>query len=208
MQRLDENLQIKTAAIARLEGEKEELAENLRLIRLQLTEKEQDLENAQAMIGGIRAEAEETNRQLSLQIAELLSRLEANEATLLVLSSEKSDLEMALARQRRDFSSLEEKYLDLVRPARSALGKQVASVQYLRTGGELRYLFKDIGGTRWERMSRDDLFARLEVLKVRLGDELYVKVVIPDDSGLTYNEAWDFTKAVLSRFDYYYEDGW
>ena len=48
----------------------------------------------------------------------------------------------------------------------------------------------------------------MTVALVELGDELYVKVVIPDDSGLTYNEAWDFTKTVLTDYDYYYIDGW
>ena len=33
-------------------------------------------------------------------------------------------------------------------------------------------------------------------------------VVSPDDSGLSYNEAWDFTKGILSQYDYYYIDGW
>jgi len=74
---------------------------------MQLSEKEEELEGAQAMIGGIRDEAERANRELSLQIADLLSQLEKNEATLLTLSDEKSDMEMALARQRQDFSSLE-----------------------------------------------------------------------------------------------------
>ncbi len=207
-QRLEDEVAIKAAAIARLQGERHELSENLRLIRLQLDEKDQQLQDAQAMIGGIRAEAEAANRELSRQIADLLSRLEKNEATLLQLSDEKSDLEMALARQRRDFSSLEDKYLKLVRPARSAAGKQVVSVQVLRSEGELRYLVKDVGGDAWAQMSRQAMYARLESLKARLGDDLYVKVVIPDDSGLTYNEAWDFTKDVLSRFDYYYKDGW
>jgi chromosome segregation ATPase len=206
--RLEAGLDIKAAAIARLEGEKEELEENIRLIRLQLTEKEQDLENAQAMIGGIRDEAERANRELSLQIADLLSKLEENEATLLTLSDEKSDLEMALARQRQDFSSLEDKYLKLVRPARSSHGKQVASVQYIRTNGEYKYLLKDIGDDQWVEMSRADLFRRLGEHKRRLGDELYIKIVIPEDSGLSYNEAWGFTKTVLTEFDYYYKDGW
>jgi chromosome segregation ATPase len=208
MRRIDDDLDVKAAAIARLEGQKEELAENLRLIRLQLTDKQQELADAQAMIGGIRAEAARTNRQLSLEIAELLSRLEASETTLLTLGDEKSDLEMALARQRQDFSSLEDKYLKLVRPARSSLGKQVASVQYRKRDGRLIYQFKDIGQDQWQEFTSTQLFQRLEDLKRRLGDELYIKIVIPDDSGLTYNEAWDFTKTVLSRFDYYYIDGW
>ncbi len=208
MQRLDDNLEIKAAAIARLEEQKENLAENLRLIRLQLTEKQEELDNAQMMIAGIRDEAERANRQLSLEIAELLSRLEASETTLLTLGDEKSDLEMALARQRKDFSSLEDKYLKLVRPARSSLGKEVVSVQYRKSGGRDSYLIKGIGQDHWQEFTSTELFQRLEDLKRRLGDELYIKIVIPDDSGLTYNEAWDFTKTVLSRFDYYYIDGW
>ena len=207
-QRLEASRDIKTAAIARLEGEKRELEENIRLIRMQLSEKEEELEGAQAMIGGIRDEAERANRELSLQIADLLSQLEKNEATLLTLSDEKSDMEMALARQRQDFSSLEDKYLKLVRPARSSMGKQVASVQFRRDNGQFQYLMKGINADQWEEISRVEMFRRLGALKKRLGEELYIKIVIPDDSGLSYNEAWGFTKTVLSEFDYYYIEGW
>lgn len=88
------------------------------------------------------------------------------------------------------------------------MGKHVASVQHLRRDGQRRYMFKDAGDARWQEMSRDRLYEELGALKERLGDQLYVKIVIPDDSGLTYNEAWDFTKEILSRYDYYYKDGW
>ncbi len=208
MQRLDNSLDIKAAAIARLAGEKEELEENLRLIRMQMVEKDQELENAQVMIGGIREEAANANRQLSLQIADLLSQLEKNETTMLVLSDQKSDLEMALARQRKDFSSLEDKYLKLVRPARSSEGKQVVSVQFLKSDGVDSYLLKPVGGSSWRALPKEELFEVLAHFKKELGENLYIKIVIPDSSGLSYNEAWGFTKKVLSDFDYYYTDGW
>ena len=115
---------------------------------------------------------------------------------------------MALARQRQDFDSLEDKYLKLVRPARSSAGKAVAAVQFSRVRGERTYQLKDIGRESWETLSREELYRRLGDLKARHGEGLYVKVVIPDGSGLSYNEAWDFTKDVLTRFDYYYVDGW
>jgi len=208
MQRLDDSLEIKAAAIARLADKKEELEENLRIIQMQMVEKDQELENAQVMIGGIRDEAERANRELSLQLASLMSQLEENEMTMLTLTDQKTDLELALARQRKDFSSLEDKYLKLVRPARSSMGKQVVSVQFLKVDGEPRYLLKDLGKTKWNPLPKDVVFARLKLLKDELGTDLYIKVVIPDSSGLSYNEAWDFTKTVLSQFDYYYTDGW
>lgn len=208
MQRLDESLEIKAAAIARLGEENENLEEHLRLIKLQLTEKQEELDDARMMVAGVRDEAERTNRQLSLEIAELLTRLEENQAAMLTLSDEKADLELALARQRKDFTSLEDKYLKLVRPARSSLGKEVVSVQYRKTAGRDSYLIKGIGQQNWEVLTKPELLSRLGDLKERLGESLYIKVVIPDDSGLSYNEAWDFTKQVLSGYDYYYRDGW
>jgi hypothetical protein len=33
-----------------------------------------------------------------------------------------------------------------------------------------------------------------------------VKVIIPEDSGLSYNEAWTFTQDILTSYDYYYQD--
>jgi len=208
MQRLDNNLEVKAAAIARLSGEKENLEENLRLIRMQMVEKDQELVDAQVMIGGIRDEAERVNRELSLQLAQLLSQLEENETTMLTLTEQQTDLELALARQRKDFSSLEDKYLKVVRPARSSLGKQVVGVQIMKDGQQYQYRFKDLGEIKWRVLSRAEMFTRLAQLKKELGVDLYLKVVIPDNSGLSYNEAWDFTKAVLSEFDYYYTDGW
>jgi hypothetical protein len=32
-----------------------------------------------------------------------------------------------------------------------------------------------------------------------------VKVVIPEESGLSYNEAWKFTFTLLEQYDYYHQ---
>jgi len=208
IKRLDASLEAKLAIVERLTEEQQELLENLRIIQLQMDEKDAELAAAQLRLTEISAEHAEELSSLNRQVAELLSQLEDKEAVLLTLSSEKSDLEMALARQRQDFSSLEEKYLKLIRPARSATGKEVVTVQYSRVGDLYRIVFKDIGETQGQEVDRIDLHRRLAALKERYGYDLYVKIVIPDDSGLSYNEAWDFTKDILSRYDYYYVDGW
>ena len=35
---------------------------------------------------------------------------------------------------------------------------------------------------------------------------LYVKIIIPEDSGLSYNEAWEFTSHLHGNYDYYFKD--
>ena len=40
----------------------------------------------------------------------------------------------------------------------------------------------------------------------QIGQDLYVKIIIPEDSGLTYNEAWTFMRGLLVKYDYYYQE--
>ena len=204
----ESSMDAKLVIIDRLEEEADELRANIRLIRLDLEEKEDAVDTAEERLAALVAENRNRENDLRRQIEELLRRLEENELALVTLSDEKSDLELSLARQRREFSNLEDKYLKLIRPARSAAGKLVVTVQYFRKEGVLLYLIKDVGSEELEQLPLAQLHRRLTELKARHGEDLYVKIVIPDDSGLSYNEAWDFTKEILSRYDYYYIDGW
>ena len=34
---------------------------------------------------------------------------------------------------------------------------------------------------------------------------LYVKVIFPENSGLSYNEAWEFTSHLHRNYDYYFK---
>ena len=104
-----------------------------------------------------------TKAELRREIEVLLAQLDEKDAVLLTLQSEKSDLASALARQRRDFSSLEEKYLRLVRPARSSAGKHVATVRYDRIGGSPRITFVGVAGEEGVRVSKAELHRRVGV---------------------------------------------
>ena len=55
-------------------------------------------------------------------------------------------------------------------------------------------------------MNLEEVERRLSVLKERYGLDLYVQIIIPEDSGLTYNEAWEFMRNLLVKYDYYYQD--
>ncbi len=207
-QLLEEGLSAKLLIIDRLTEENRELLENIRIIRARVRDQEDAVEAMELQLATAAEDTRIRTEELSNHIAELLSLLQENETVMIELSSEKSDLELALARQRQDYSSLEDQYLRLIRPARSSLGKLVATVQYSRNGDTPRIMFRDIDGQQLEEITSAEMHQRLAALKAQHGADLYVKIVIPDDSGLSYNEAWDFTKEVLSQYDYYYIDGW
>jgi len=147
-------------------------------------------------------EIEENNRK----VLALLSQLKEKEAVIVSLGGEKQALELSLAKQRQDFSSLEEKYIRLIRPARSTAGKKVVTVYYQRQDGQYRTALKGVDSEKVQTLTMDQLHRQLAALKQQWQDQLYVRIVIPEDSGLTYNEAWIFTKEILSRYDYYYRE--
>jgi hypothetical protein len=148
---------------------------------------------------------EETRRQIeefNRKFTALMNQLSQKE----VLDAEKKDLELTLAKQRQAYSFLEEKYHKLISPARSPLGKKVVTVHYSRRDGDYRILFKDLNTTEFKTVKAQQLHRRLTQLKNQWQDKLYVKIIIPEVSGLTYNETWSFTKDILSRYDYYYQE--
>ena len=55
-------------------------------------------------------------------------------------------------------------------------------------------------------LTRAELERELERLDGQHPGGLYIKVIFPENSGLSYNEAWKFTSELHSRFDYYYRE--
>lgn len=104
-----------------------------------------------------------------------------------------------------DYETIKVKYEKLIKPARTAKGKHVVEVRYSRKGQEYRIDYKEPGDNTYRQMQRKSLEKRLAELKQRYPKNLYVKIVIPDNSGLSYSEAWNFTKDMLDKYDYY---GW
>lgn len=138
------------------------------------------------------------------RFAAVMVQLKEKEQVILRVKDTRARLELDLAKQRRNYSDLEERYNKLIRPARSPEGKSVVSVSYFRKGGKPQAMYKGVAGKRFEAVSMAQLHNRLTALRHRLGDKLYVKIIIPDDSRLSYNEAWSFTKEILSKYDYYH----
>ena len=146
---------------------------------------------------------------LQKQLSDIEADAEKLERRLTAVEAEKEALASRYEEQMKAISAeteREDKYQRLIRPARSPLGKEVVTVQYSRQDGRYRILYKEPQSDGFEPVGREELLTRLGRLKERWQDKLYIKIVIPEQSGLSYNEAWNFTRDILSRYDYYYQE--
>jgi len=124
---------------------------------------------------------------------------------LVILSEEKDAQSRQMVSLETDYSSLKVKYDKLIKPARTAKGKYVVEVNYEKIKGKGRIRFKDAGQENYTTLSFNELHRKLAALKKKHQKQLYIKIIIPENSGLSYSEAWEFMKSTLHKYDYYYE---
>jgi len=136
----------------------------------------------------------------------LVARSRQQSEELRNISSRAESAERQLTDSRGEYSVLKRKYDRLVKPARTTVGKHVVEVRYSRTDGKLAIDMKDADDPAPSRVTPGALHEKLKALKAANPGKLYVKIIIPEDSGLTYDEAWRFTNDVLGKYDYYYQD--
>ncbi len=191
----------------------------LRTEREQLAGQVESARRQAALLGDQLAENQTRYAQLELEAEQRASRLEEVLAALALLEQrqQQSLAELGTLRQERaeaaqrlaaletDYQDLDEKYQKLIRPARSVAGKQVVEVLYRRNGGAPQIQLRLPQEQGFTVYSAPTMHQRLKALKKEHGKDLYVKIIIPQDSGLTYTEAWDFTRNLLNRYDYYYQ---
>jgi hypothetical protein len=133
-----------------------------------------------------------------------LSYRDQEAALAATLASEQATSE-ELAELKTDFSDLKIKYDKLVRPARTPKGKTLVEVRYAKVGGKYQIDYRGPGDTSFQRISRKSLDRKLTQLKKR-DNNLYVKVILPKNSGLSYSEAWSFTNHLHKNYDYYFQE--
>ena len=114
--------------------------------------------------------------------------------------------EQQLVSLQGEYDELRNKYDKLIRPARSAVGKHVVSVRYFKEGKNVQIRLKESEDEDYQSVNADQLNKRLAKLKDTYAGNLYVKVIIPENSGLSYSEAWNFTYNLLQKYDYYHKD--
>jgi chromosome segregation ATPase len=143
---------------------------------------------------------------LNSDVAQKQNELEEERQKIIIITQERDTQSRQLSALEDDFGSLKVKYDKLIKPARTAKGKYVVSVNYERIKGKERIRFKDSGDENYTLVTEKQLHKKLTKLKKKYPKKLYIKIVIPKESGLTYNEAWTFMKDLLQKYDYYYHE--
>lgn len=201
-QQLKEKVSVITQAqkLARIETLAMQKANTLLLQnRLNLEKNQSLMEKKQA----------ELSRQLEQRLQQLLEQKKLSQLRIEEIIKLKSSQGMELERLRKlevEYSSLEIKYNRLIRPARSQLGKVVSLVRYQKIGGKLSIELKSPTDKVYMPVSGIVLHKRLSALQKKYGKKLYVRIIFPDDSGLSYTEAWNLTESLLRMYDYYYQE--
>ncbi|MCG6888611.1 MAG: hypothetical protein LJE92_03410 [Gammaproteobacteria bacterium] len=175
----------------------------------QLAQLQQQLAQQQQAGEEIRAELDSAR----LQISELTTSSTQQQQAISQLTEEKAQLSQEIIAYNQqlltlkgEYETVKSQYEELIKPARSAKGKHIAQVYYVKdeSGPVIRY--RQPGDAGFSRLNLAEVEKRLAQLKREYGKDLYIKIIIPENSGLTYNEAWEFMRNLLVKYDYYYQE--
>ncbi|MDH5785937.1 MAG: hypothetical protein OEZ16_10080 [Chromatiales bacterium] len=174
-------------------------------------QREQLDEQLQKSMGDL-ALLNEQYAQQQQRLTGITSQLSALEESHRKQADELNQFKQTNSTQLQELTSLQEEYDDLkvkydklIKPARTAKGKYVVEVRYEKRDGKGVIYLKDKGDAQAKLVTSKEMHTKLAALKKANPGKLYIKIIIPSDSGLSYNEAWKFMKGVLEKYDYYYQ---
>lgn len=191
LQRLDQQKADELVAL-----EQDLVARGVAVQRLE-TELQQSQQVSAAERSRLQNELATTQSQLAASQAEAV----ASKSALANLREQTADESLKLVSLQGEFAELDKKYQKLLKPTRSSRGKTVVDVMYSKSG----YRIREPGAANYRNVSLSEMNRELGALKAEHGTDLYVKIIIPENSGLSYNKAWVFTRDMLNKYDYYYQ---
>ncbi|MEN8175112.1 MAG: hypothetical protein ABFS23_05085 [Pseudomonadota bacterium] len=181
---------------------RERLSRDIQSLTEQLRQLTEQLNTTQAELVTARSDLSGTRKQL----ASLEEDYQRKEQELLGAHEEIRVTDARLADLQGEYDDISVKYNRLVKPARSDANKFVVVVRYLKAGGRHLIEYREPEDEAFAEISRRELNKRLAALRDRMPDDLYVRVVIPENSGLSYSEAWRFTNEMHTNYDYYFRE--
>ena len=168
-----------------------------------------ELDEAKDTVAQLQAEESESKNKFSdlrVQMTVLQTTLDKTSTQFSDLKKVRESEETKLLSLQGEMDSLDKKYQKLLRPARSSKGKFVVSAMYSKRGGRSFYRLRSSPDGEYEKVSRKQLARKLAKLQKKHTTNLYVKIILPEKSGLSYNEAWRFTNEMQKTYDYYYQE--
>jgi chromosome segregation ATPase len=212
----DSNLSL-TGQLERVSGQLEQVKQLLieeqqqrAALGLQVESQQQELLQRQALLQQlqqIQLQSEQQIADADAEIEELTALIDQRQLENRALQQQAEASGTRFRSLQQEYDSLEARYRKLIRPARNPAGKHVVEVRVTKDGGEFTYSLKEPGQPEPVSYSRFELEDRLEQLKQDHGRNLYTRIVIPENSRLSHNEAWRFTQEILDRYDYYHQGG-
>ncbi|PWQ97186.1 hypothetical protein [Leucothrix pacifica] len=201
---------------AALKASEETLADTKKANDERISELQNQLISAQTSLSDTQESQQVSQEQLEnmrSEFAALQAAKQAESDRLAGLQSEiariqslRSEDMAKLESLQGEFDTLDTKYKKLVRPARSSEGKHVVSVWFSKQSGREVYRIRDATEDEFRTISRPAMASALAGLKDKHGKSLYVRIIIPENSGLSYSDAWRFTTEMQRAYDYYYQD--
>ena len=192
----------------RLLADKNSLIEDLTGTRKTIGELTVDLQQLSVDLAEEKSSNEDAQRQLSDAQSRLLSSDEKIAAQKLVLDTLRQNEEESTIQYvnlQGEYDTLKQQYDKLFKPARTTKDKFVVTLRYSKEQGNRSIKLRVPGDSGFREVTEADMNAELSTLKLQHGSDLYVKVIFPEESELSYNEAWSFTNSILEKYDYYYQ---
>ena len=189
--------------------EKEAALKETETVLKEKQQSDRELEEKSQALARIDSQLNTLLEQQTVLTAELASSRQAQEQSekkLQTVTLQATSADQELASIRGEYSDLQVKYNKLIKPARTSKGKYVVEVFYSKDGNKDVYKVRDSGQSSSTVVSQNELHKRLAKLKKQHDKNLYIRLIFPEDSKLSYNDAWTFSKEILGKYDYYHND--
>ena len=180
-----------------------ELQQTLRATQHQLGQFQDDVNATRSDLESLQNE----HLAVQEQLAALQQRYTNQAGDLLTARVAERNSGRQLATLQSDFSKLKLKYDKLIRPARSPAGRYLVEVRYTKPGKQVIVEYQTQEKAGYTEISQEKLETLLKKLKETQKTGLYIKVIFPENSGLTFTEAWSLTSQLHGRYDYYFQEG-
>ena len=209
LMRSEEESQAKSLQLEERDRQLQISRDDVEMLLQQFEEAKHKQDETTAQLARLREQSDTQQQQLEVaqqerDTLEQQVKIKSDELETLQLATAESE---GLADELQDsYDELQVKYNKLIKPARSARGKFVVEVRYEKRGKYYHIRYKDPGDESHTAVTRKELEAHLDGMKNKHPRKLYIKIIIPSDSGLSYNEAWRFTTEILAKYDYYHQD--